>query len=159
NRFLQVGMSRWWIWELPSRRIIKTHQCPGDPLLPGLPAHITAIALSPDGNTLAWSDTRRKDEYVITVWDLVGDKTIMTFDTKKWVWDIAFSPDGHTLAAVGGYDSGCYWVWNLQLRRLVAADNKYGLSQLGGLSFSPDGRSLALAGGEEGFRFCDPETG
>jgi WD40 repeat protein len=152
NKFLQIAMSRWWLWDVPSRRIIKTHQERWQ---------MPAVAVSADGKALAWSDSHPQGngDYAITVWDLVGDKTIANFRASKWVQDLAFSPDGHTLAAVGGYDSGCYWLWNLQLRRLVAADNKYGPYRLIGLSFSPDGRFLALVGGEEGFRLCDPETG
>jgi WD40 repeat protein len=149
SKFLEVGSSRWWLWDLPSRKIIKTHQHIGGSF---------PIAVSPDGKTLACADQLRPEGPVITVWDLVGHKTIATFHTKKWVQDLAFSPDGHTLAAVGGFDSGCYWLWNLQLRRLVAAE-EYGPYRITGLSFSPDGRLLTLVGGEEGFRSCDPETG
>jgi WD40 repeat protein len=150
NKFLEVDGHGWWLWDLPSRRIIKTKRHIGD---------IVAIAVSPDGKALAWSDSHVNEDSVITVWDLVGDRNIATFHTSKWVQDLAFSPDGHTLAAVGGYDSGRYWLWNLQLRRLVAGGNKYGPFEVTGLSFSRDGRFLALVGGEDDFRLCDPETG
>ncbi len=56
--------------------------------------------------------------------------------------DIAFSPDGHTLAAAG-YTGLSFW--NVQTRSLLGPTLEAGQSNVWQISFSPDGRTLAAA--------------
>jgi WD40 repeat protein len=57
------------------------------------------------------------------------------------LWDVAFSPDGEALAAVGS--SGAIAIWKPDGTLLQAIDAHQAMSM--GVSFSPDGKTLASA--------------
>src|SRR5262249_2024081 len=62
--------------------------------------HVTALALAPDGRTLASAGR----DGGIRLWDLAGGKEVRRFsDPNMWVGSLVFSPDGRTLAC-GGED-------------------------------------------------------
>ncbi|MBM4091813.1 MAG: TIGR03067 domain-containing protein, partial [Planctomycetes bacterium] len=114
-----------------------------------------AVAFSPDGNTLAWTGTGK----AITLWDLTkGDqaspfssagvsKTLQPPSSK--VFDLAFSPDGKTLAAGG--EKGRLTLWNVDDGTLKAALEGH-TAEVRFVAFSPNGAILASGSGDHTIR-------
>jgi WD40 repeat protein len=103
------------------------------------------MALSPDGNTLAWV----RDQRTVQFWDIHGGRELATLpDSTGYVRSMAFSPDGRTLAT--GRDATVK-LWRVPQRPSAGPERE--TATLGGhtkniftLAFSPDGRMLASAG-------------
>ena len=71
---------------------------------------VTALAMSPDGSTVAWGG----HDHVIVVWNLDRDETELEIDSPlSYVRQLTFSPDGSFLLADEGRDS----VYRYDLRR------------------------------------------
>src|SRR5262245_63825551 len=71
--------------------------------------------------------------------------------------DLAFSPDGRTLAALG-YQDGCISLWEVPSGRMLRKWDADKADRCGELAFSPCGRFLAC-GSNDGVRLWDPSTG
>ena len=72
-----------------------------------------------------------------------------------FVWCVAFSPDGNTIAT--GSNDGTVMVWDVETRMVrhrLTGDTRVTLS----VSFSPDGGTLASAG-SDGIKLWNPMTG
>ena len=110
------------------------------------PPVVTALAYSPDGETLAVSGYREillhKSDGTGLVGRLVG--------RSQRIESVAFSPDGKTLAAVGGTSSrfGELQLWDVAQRKLINKAD-IGFDILYGVSFSPDGKMVAFGGAEK----------
>jgi WD40 repeat protein len=81
----------------------------------GSPYEVTAIAFSPDGQTIA-SGGR-----VVRIWDLATGRSLLGLRSTDFIYGLAFSPNGHELAVAG---LGCYggpWVdvWDIEPDRGV----------------------------------------
>ncbi|WP_377273463.1 WD40 repeat domain-containing serine/threonine protein kinase [Peterkaempfera sp. SMS 1(5)a] len=107
-------------------------------------SHPSAIALSPDGRTLAVSTNSG-----VGLWDTGTGLRTATLKTSAMyaIRTLRFGPDGRMLA-VGGI-GGASSVWDVTTGTRVGT-----LTHPGGVisiaAFSPDGRMLAVAGGSEG---------
>ena len=116
---------------------------------------VDSVAFSPDGHTLAAGD----DNGHIGVWDVMTGRKTASLSAGKTadlsvgngsgsIYSVAFSPDGHTLAAGGAIaDIGFIDVWGAATWRQTAilADD----SPVESVAFSPDGHTLA-AGDDNG---------
>jgi WD40 repeat protein len=109
--------------------------------------HIQALAISPDGRSLAVARVKpsgpdRRNPSEVTMLDLKSGKQRWTWTGDKWVYSVAFAPDGKTLAAADGAvhllhaDTGA-------LQKSLSMDDRVALK----IAFAPDGKSLAGAGG------------
>lgn len=71
---------------------------------------ISTYAPSPDGTLLAVSSS--KNLHTIELWDIQSGKVIRTLDVRDTIKDLAFSPDGRTLAS--GSDDGSVKLWRIK---------------------------------------------
>ena len=81
-----------------------------------------------------------------------GAETILR-GFRDGVRTVAFSPDGHLLAASSL--SGAVRVWDLQGRRPLGSPLQGGWGEVWSVAFSPDGRTLAFSGADGAVRLLD----
>jgi len=123
------------------------------------PREYTPIAFSPDGKVLACADYVMKEGVLVgsvKLWDVGKRKVIATLrdaggDCDYGVYDVAFSPDGNTLAATSGQ--------RVTLFDVASGKEKASFKDCSGpVAFSPDSKTLATAG-ESGGTLWDLSTG
>ncbi|WAL69018.1 serine/threonine-protein kinase [Amycolatopsis cynarae] len=99
---------------------------------------------SPDGRLLVTASSGYSDTTTVRLWDASSHNQARQPITIPYtVATVALSPDGHTLAAVGG----ALGLWNTDTGRQIGV----GTPGTGAaLAFSPDGRTLAARGDDHG---------
>ncbi len=113
---------------------------------------VLAIVYSPDGETLAASDSNGE----IRLWRVRdGQCLLICAGHTNWVRAIKFSPDGQYLASSS--DDRCIKLWDLQTGTCLKTIGD-GIHSLG-LSFSPDGRHLASGSANNLIYYWDLDTG
>ncbi|MFF4849512.1 helix-turn-helix domain-containing protein [Streptomyces sp. NPDC001194] len=122
---------------------------------------VQAVALSPDGHTLAAGGL----DHQVALWDLrdpqrpraLGAAPVTFADT---VYALAFSPDGRRLAAGSGDGTVRVWEPSAPDPAAAAARSFKGPdSAVYGVAFAPDGKTLAAAGADGGvYLWPDPEV-
>jgi WD40 repeat protein len=101
------------------------------------------LRFSPDGKTLASGSM----EGSVRLWDVDTGNTLPQLSGYRgWINEVAFNPDGKTLALAGA-DSQLIHFWD------VATATECGLAaghrgQIQAVAFSPDGKLVATAGGD-----------
>jgi WD40 repeat protein len=104
-------------------------------------ARLRRVALSPDGSRLA---TVSASQANIHLWDIESGRSQGELKGHRYdVHDLAFSPDGDTLASVGA--DATLRIWSYQ-RRTATLVLPHVPRQAIGLVFDPTGRTLAVAG-------------
>lgn len=128
------------LWQISDGALLRTLEVSG-----------ASLALSPDGQTLASEVLGGENIDLRQISDGVLLRTLQGED-GEWVHDIAFSPDGMTLAS--GTSKGIVRVWRLTDGRLmhllhtledseILAGNK---GWVNSVAFSPDGQLIAAGG-------------
>lgn len=134
-----------WLWDVRSRRQLSRP----------LDHHgwVQAVAISPDSKVAAISGGT---DSTVTLWDLTTNREIGQVTAERpgaIVTALAFSPDGHTLAADLGNGPQLWDAHTLRtLKTLSGVD-----SLATRLAFSPDSARLAVAG--QGIQMWDVATG
>lgn len=118
---------------------------------------IHTAAFSPDGRSIACQSARSSDEKAagrVDLYNLLDGSLVKSFLSEKgaaksWVTCIAFSPDGHLLAAADW--DGIVTVWDVTSgqRKLTITDHRAGVVSL---AFSPDGATLATGSEDQTLR-------
>jgi WD40 repeat protein len=120
-------------------------------ILRGDPGGVRAIALSPDGRTLASADFAG----TIRLWDIRAHLPIgepLRGHTSE-IWSVAFSPDGKTLASASL--DGTVRLWNARDGKAIGDPLSFGIGRVRSVAFSPDGRTLAFGGSDRTVRLWD----
>jgi WD40 repeat protein/tetratricopeptide (TPR) repeat protein len=142
------------VWEVATRRPIH--------LLNGHSGYCTSLAFSKDGTLLA---SGSRDGTAI-IWSIETWKALQTLQNpdpgnrysqsgRGQVEDVAFSPDGKTLALAS--NGGTVQLWDVSTGKLLETLKGHS-SGVAAVVFSPDGRTLASGGGDQTVRLWNVET-
>ena len=154
----QINLFREWIREGASddSAAATTAAKPTAPTVYRTVPLVTAFAFSPDGQTVAISGYRE-----ILLASLSDGKLLARLPGRSMrLHSLSFTPDGKTLAAVGGdpAQSGEVQIWDVESRKLLHAINASTDTLFGG-SISPDGKLLACGAADKSIRLYDLATG
>jgi WD40 repeat protein len=137
------------------------------------------LAFSPDSTTLAvgsitFTDDERRDQSYVRLWDVHSGTPMSSalpgIPTGVWLWSIAFSPDGRTLAGGGpvyptkdaslDQASGRVYLWRTTAPGQLpgSLETPVGRPIAGPLSFTPDGSLLIVPMGFDDGAFLSWDT-
>ena len=106
-------------------------------------ANVGSVSFSPDGRTLAGGG---RYNHTVSLWDAnTGDLKATLGDKEDYVFHIAYSPDGRTLATISGrgFDDDLVRLWDTTTGQLKVSFTipEFPIK----MGFSPDGRTVAVA--------------
>jgi WD40 repeat protein len=124
-------------------------------LLTTFPVHLgMSVAFSPDGTKLAFGGF----DYTVTIWDIATGKPYRHITGHhNWVWWIAFSPDGKTLAT-GSSVERVIKLWDIETGECLQTLQGHG-QMLWAIVFSPDGKILASTSSDNTIKLWDVASG
>ncbi len=142
-----AGMMTVFVYDLTTGQETKRFAFPQDGMAAGS-ALLGGLAFAPDGSSLAAVGFLRTlgppQDGIIKLWDLTGSERVYSFDSqKKPITNVAFSPDGRSLATGGLAGELILWEVSSGRRRHAFAGQEGQISP--SLAFSPDGRTLAAS--------------
>ena len=147
-------------WDLKTGKEEKVFKLPAPEKKPGGSGSsrpgIKAVALSPDGKSLASGD----DSGTVRLWDATKGTQLLTFSVRqnesvRSISALAYSPDGKTFAAATGREVRIYDAATGEENAKLLSNNGAPLS----LRFSPDGKTLASLEFSNGVRLWDVGSG
>ena len=111
-------------------------------VIPGRFLRAFAMAVAPDGKTVAVGDARQGE---IVLYSVAQRKELAALRGHRGrIMGLAFSPDGKTLASCSGIEDGTAKLWDLAARKPRVSVGK-DLDTMEGVAFSPNGKVVALA--------------
>ncbi|OYQ64428.1 hypothetical protein B9G53_12040 [Pseudanabaena sp. SR411] len=115
---------------------------------------ITSVAFSPDGLSLATSDTTNGE---IQIWDINSGKQLFSCKGHNtWIWDIAFSPKHPVLVSCG--QDHTIKLWNTNNGECL--QTLHGHSNIvTAIAFSPDGQIIASSSTDRTVKIWDAVSG
>jgi WD40 repeat protein len=133
------------LWSLADGKLQRTLRVP---VGSGNHGRVYAVAMSPDGKTIAaggWDAyAERRQTVGVYLFDASsGAMTARLGDFENVIDHLAFSPDGRTLAATLGGGGGLRLL-DLKSGSEIAADKDYGKAS-NGATFGPDGRLFTVS--------------
>jgi len=143
------------LWDSSTGTQVRTFTPPGPPV-----PSVTALAVSPDGRTLAVAG---EADHITRLWDVQTGRDLQTFQGHTGeVQSVAFSPDGKSLLSGSGeygetrdYSAR---LWDVatgkELRRFEGHT-----SELTSVAFSPDGLYALTGSGDDTARLWNLSTG
>jgi WD40 repeat protein len=140
-----------WLWDLARKQ--------GRSLPLAHKLQLTAVALSPDGRSVAlagWKGERGGWEWQVRVWDLAsGAERELAAAHTALITCLAFSPDGHTLASAG--QDGTIRLSDVAdgAERAVFQEHQ---GRVNAIAFSPDGQALVSGGADNTVRLWELGT-
>ena len=151
GHFLAVGQPNdilLWDWVSGKQRKIAA---------PNIGELVRTLAFSPDGRLLAAAGNRIQIRDVSQVWSLPQDSEVpmvgQSDQFSGYIIEIAFSPDGKTLAlALTDPGIGLWEVQTLTEIRRFQGNTR----DVRAVAFSPDGKNLVSGGGDGSVRYFDP---
>ena len=94
------------------------------------------IIFSPDGRTLAGDEKN-----TVVLWDVATGEQKVTLESPDYLWDIAYSPDGGTLAGALQSEKGMVILWDVLTGQQKATFTGH-TDGVTGVAFSQDGGSF-----------------
>lgn len=120
----------------------------------GIYGEVRSLSFSPDGRTLASG----LSDGTLRIWDANTDELLQTFmGHASGVENVAFHPDGKTLASSGRLD-GTLRIYDANTGELLHTLTGH-TGWIRNFSFSPDGKTLASASHDGTLRIWDANTG
>ncbi|MBD2178462.1 NACHT domain-containing protein [Pseudanabaena sp. FACHB-1998] len=114
---------------------------------------ITSVAFSPDGLSLASSDTNGE----IQIWDAVnGQQLFICKGHNSWIWNVAFAPNAPILASCG--QDHTIKLWNTNNGECFRTLHGH-INIVTAIAFSPDGQILASSSTDRTVKIWNLVTG
>jgi WD40 repeat protein len=147
------------LWDVAARRVCRTLV-----LSENFPQ---CLAFSPDGHRLAAGsgapNPTMDQSGIVRVWAIPEGKELLTYRGHAGgIFDLAFSPDGRTIASVGGdlrRHTGEVKLWDAATGHDLRSFVGHADIVRRGVAFSPDGTILATASRDTTARLWDVATG